>query len=137
MRLDKIKKETTAEVPVVARNRVVVDVEHTIVGVLVIVTANVEAGVRRAEVPVIARAREQKTPAMHRQSRKVQRLTAQSSEWAAAPSDSPVGEFLETTAEVPAVARNRVAADAEHTTVGVLAIVPPTKRQGSDELKYQ
>ena len=50
-----IKKETTADVPVRVRNRVVVDVEQTVVGVLVIVTANVEAGVRRVEVPVIAR----------------------------------------------------------------------------------
>ena len=122
VRLDKIKKETTADVRVRVRNRVVVDVEHTIVGVLVIVTANVEARVRRVEVPVIARGLRTKTPAMHRQSQKVQRLTAQLSEWAAAPSDSPVGEFLETTTDVRVRVRNRVAVDAEHTKVGVLDI---------------
>ena len=55
MRLDKIKKETTADVPVRVRRRIVVDVEQAIVGVLAIVTANVEAGVRRVKVPDIAR----------------------------------------------------------------------------------
>jgi hypothetical protein len=50
-----IKKEAAADVPVIARRGVVVDVEQTIVGVVAIVTTDVEAGVRRAEVPVIAR----------------------------------------------------------------------------------
>jgi hypothetical protein len=50
-----IKKEAAADVPVIVRRGVVVDVEQTIVGVVAIVTTDVEARVRRAEVPVIAR----------------------------------------------------------------------------------
>ena len=52
-----IKKEAAADVPVIVRRGVVVDVEQTIVGVVAIVTTDVEARVRRAEVPVIARVR--------------------------------------------------------------------------------
>lgn len=113
------KKEAAADAPETARRAVVVDVEQTIVGVVAIVTTDVEARVRRAEVPVIARGpRTKNTGNAQTVPYKVQRLTAQSSEWAAAPSDSPVGEFLETTAEVPVIVRRGVAADVEHTTVG-------------------
>ena len=50
-----IKKEAAADVPIIVRRGVVVDVEQAVVGVLVVVATNVEARVRRVEVPVIAR----------------------------------------------------------------------------------
>lgn len=119
-----IKKEAAADVPVVVRRGVVVDVEQTIVGVVAIVTTDVEARVRRVEVPVIARGlRTKNTGNAQTVPYKVQRLTAQSSEWAAAPSDSPVGEFLETAADDPVVVRRGVVVDEEQTIVGVVAIV--------------
>ena len=124
MRLDKIKKETTADVRVRARNRVEADVEQATAGVLAIVTANVEAWVRRAEAPVTARGpRTKNTGNAQTVPYKVQRLTARLSAGVATPSDSPVGEFLETTADVRVRARNRAEADVEQATAGVLAIV--------------
>ena len=72
-----IKKEAAADVPVIVRRAVVVDVEQTIVGVVAIVTTDVEARVRRAEVPVIARGlRTKNTGNAQTVPYKVQRLTA-------------------------------------------------------------
>lgn len=48
-------KEARADVRVRVGNAVVVDVEQPVVGVLAVVTADVDARVRRVEVPVIAR----------------------------------------------------------------------------------
>ena len=119
-----IKKEATADVPVIVRRGVVVDVEQTIVGVVAIVTTDVEARARRAEVPVIARGlRTKNTGNAQTVPYKVQRLTARLSAGAAAPSDSPVGEFLEATADAPAIVRRGVVDDAEQTIAGAAAIV--------------
>ena len=118
-----IKKEAAADVPVIVRRGVVVDVEQTIVGVAAIVTTDVEARVRRAEVPAIARGlRTKNTGNAQTVPYKVQRLTARLSAGAAAPSDSPVGEFLEAAADAPVIVRRGAVVDAEQTTVGVAAI---------------
>ena len=53
--LAKHKKDAAADVRVRVRGPVVVDVEQAVVGALVVVATNVEARVRRVEVPVIAR----------------------------------------------------------------------------------
>ena len=49
----------------------------------------------------------------------------------AAPSDSPVGEFLETTAEVPARVRRRIVVDVEQAIAGVLAIATANVEAGA------
>ena len=118
------KKEVAADVPVIVRRAVVVDVEQTIVGVVAIVTTDVEARVRRAEVPVIARGlRTKNTGNAQTVPYKVQRLTARLSAGAAAPSDSPVGEFLEAAADVPVIVRRAAVVDVEQTIAGAVAIV--------------
>ena len=126
-----IKKEAAADAPVIVRRGVEVDVEQTIVGVVAIVTTDVEAGVRRVKVPDIARAREQKnTGNAQTVPYKVQRLTARLSAGAAAPSDSPVGEFLEAAADAPDIARRGAEADAEQTIVGAVAIATTDAEAG-------
>ena len=90
---------------------------------MAIVTTDAETRVRRVEVPVIARHPGTKnTGNAQTVPYKVQRLTARLSAGAAAPSDSPVGEFLEAAADVPAIVRRAAVADVEQTTVGVVAI---------------
>ena len=118
-----IKKEAAADVPVIVRRGVAVDVEQTIAGAAAIATTDVEARVRRAEVPVIARGlRTKNTGNAQTVPYKVQRLTARLSAGAAAPSDSPVGEFLEAAADVPDIVRRGVAVDVEQTIAGAAAI---------------
>lgn len=60
------KKDAAADVGVRVRGGVVVHVEQAVVGVLVVVATNVQARVRRVEVPVIARYHEPLTSALHR-----------------------------------------------------------------------
>lgn len=56
MRIDsKSQKDASADVAVRVRRTGVVDIEQTIVAVLVVVATDVDARVRRVEVPVIAR----------------------------------------------------------------------------------
>ena len=49
------QKDAGADVAVRVRRAVVVHIEKPVVGVLVVVATNIEARVRRVEVPVIAR----------------------------------------------------------------------------------
>ena len=60
-----------ADVAAGVRRAGVVHVEKAVVRVVVVVTANVNARVRRVEVPVIARRSGHKTPTPRRQSRPV------------------------------------------------------------------
>lgn len=109
-------------------SRSVVHVEQPVVEVLAIVTTCVEAGVRRVEVPVIARM-PQKAPRHAQETPMIDKVNSYIVR-GKTPSHTPLREFKESAAAVRVRAGSRSAVHAEQPAAEVLAIATTCEEAG-------